>query len=173
MSSIDQMNQMSNVANVADVAPVANMSSLPAELASLISSSIKHDPIYLLTYVTIGSVISDEDGDPKLETSTSECSKLVVLEGTRNEARKHVSHSAETSLDGGKYGPLHNIWSKYSLPAYLKAHRYLTTSAGNTPPPPWNIVSTVDYFNPGRTIRACTGGLDHTTYVIVSLKRFA
>jgi hypothetical protein len=140
--------------------PVANMSSLPAELASLISSSIKHDPIYLLTYVTIGSVYDDDDED--LKTSTSECSKLVVLEGTRNEARKHVSHSAETSLDGGKYGPLHNIWSKYSLPAYLKVRDT-----------DWNIVSTVDYFNPGRTIRACTGGLDHTTYVILSLKRFA
>ena len=163
MSSIDQMNQMSNVANVADVAPVANMSSLPAELASLISSSIKHDPIYLLTYVTIGSQY--DDNDEELVTTTREYSKLVVLQGTRNEARKHAPHNAEASFDGGNYGPLHNIWSKYSLPAYLKVPERLRRE--------WHIVSTVDYFNPGRTIQARTGGYDHDTYVILSLKRFA
>lgn len=141
--------------------PVANMSSLPAELASLISSSIKHDPIYLLTYATISSVYDYDDEE--LHTNTSEHSKLVVFEGTRNEARQHSPLNAVASFDGEKYGPLHNIWSKYSLPAYLGV---LSSSR-------MTVVSTVDYFCPGRTIQACTGGSDHDTYVIISLKRFA
>ena len=133
-----------------------NMSSLPTEIASLISSSIKHDPIYLLTYVTIDSQYDGDDEE--LMTGTSELSKLVVLEGTRNEARKH----SEISYGEGDSGPLHNIYSKYILPAYLNV------SEGRE----WHIVSTVDYFKPGRTIQARYRDAHHTR-VIVSLKRFA
>ena len=122
------------------------MTDLPADIASMITNNLKHDPIYLIKYKHIETSLNDDYEDP-INIDHQEYVKLLTFKGGPDDCKDIFCGDDDFSKNilSGVYDTC-EIFSKMKtcpyLPAYVKCYRHKT----NTPKKladllkPWTVI---------------------------------
>jgi hypothetical protein len=104
------------------------MKDLPQELTSQIVNSIKHDPVYKITYKRFKNYLErDDDGEYTVEPTYRINTKYISLSGKKDDAvdlYPHLWFCKQEQYNGmGCRNAFGDIHFDYSFPAWLKVHK--------------------------------------------------
>ena len=114
------------------------MTDLPADIASMITNNLKHDPVYLIKYKKVLSSI-DEDNDDAIEIYQRNFVKLVTFVGGPDDC-ENIFNGEEDIYDR------EGIFSKMDTCPYLPAYVNVSSSMANTTKKladllkPWTVI---------------------------------